>query len=112
MTESQIYAQLLKGTIINNKETNWLVKEGYLGEYDPSYITNKAELFITEFENKRIDKVVGYISINGSITTEKLRDIVTIEPDAFDVFVARLVKKQKILKKKPGNIYVLKKPHQ
>ncbi len=109
MTESEIYTYLLKSSILNSKETSWLVKEGYLGEYDPSYITKKAEAFIAEFEGKYIDQVTGYLKLNGSITFEKLRDIVPIDSGAFEVFVKRLIKKHRLMVKKPGNIFVLRK---
>ena len=108
MNESQIYAHILGKTLLNDEKTNWLVKEGFLGQYDPTYISQKAELFIAEFENRRIDKVVEYISLNGSITLDKLRDLASMQPEAFDVFITRLQKKHKLLKKKPGNTYILK----
>jgi len=109
VNENQIYVQLFKTTILNDEKTEWLVKEGYLGEYDPTYITKKANLFIAEFEKKLIDKVVTYININGLISREKLRDITALEPDAFDLFIGRMLKTHKLLIKKPGDVYVVKK---
>ncbi len=111
MNESQVYARLLKGPVLNDDKTRWLVREGYLGEYDPTYVTNKAELFIAGFEKPRIEKVVSYLKINGSITAEKLKDLADAEAEALDVFVLRLVKHHRLLRKKPGNIYVFKKRH-
>jgi len=84
------------------------VREGYFGEYDPAYLSKKAEAFIAEFEGKRIEKVIGYLKLNGSITIEKFKDLVQTSEDAFVVFVERLVKHHKLIKKKPGNIYVLR----
>ncbi len=109
MNESQIYAQLFKGSILNDDKTGWLVREGYLGQYDPTYVTRKAELFIAEFEKSRIEKVVGYLKINGSITAEKLKDLAAVEAEALDILVPRLVKHYKLLKKKPDNAYVFRK---
>ena len=109
MNESQVYRQVLSGTLLNDEKTNWLVEEGYLGAYDPTYITQKAELFIAEFEKKRIDKIVDYLMINGSITLDKARDLASMEPEAFEVFMTRLQKKHKLLKKKPGDIFILKR---
>lgn len=108
MNESQIYAHLLGSTLLNDEKTNWLVKKGYLGQYDPTYISQKGELFIAEFENKRLEKVVEYIYLNESITLDKLRDLASMEQEAFDVFLKRLLKHHKLLKKKPGDIYVPK----
>ena len=98
----------MKRSIINCEETTWLVREGYFGEYDPAYLSKKAETFIAEFEGKRIEKVTGYLKLNGSITIEKLKDLAQTSEDAFVVFVERLVKHHKLIKKKPGNIYVLR----
>jgi len=105
----QIYIHLLRSSIINSEETTWLVREGYCGAYDPAYLSKKAEVFIAEFESKRIEKVIGYLKLNGSITIEKLKDIVATEAHVFEVFIARMVKHHKLIRKKPGNIYVLRK---
>lgn len=106
MNESQVYTQLFKGSVLNDEKTKWLVREGYLGEYDPTYVTNKAELFIEGFEKPRIEKVMGYLKLNGSITQEKLRELAAVDAEAFDIFVSRLVKQHRLLRKKPGSTYV------
>ncbi len=109
MDESRLYVQLLKKTLINDENTQFLIKEGYIGEYDPLYITKKGEQLIAEFEKKLIAKVTGYLGINGSITLEKLRDITALEPDAFALFLSRVMKKHKLIKKKIDGSYVLRK---
>jgi hypothetical protein len=106
MNESQIYAQLMKNTLVNDEKTNWLIREGYLGEYDPAYITKKGELFIAELEKKIIEKVLAYVKLNGLISKDKLKEIASLEPDAFDIFTGRIINQHRLLAEKPGDIYI------